>query len=93
MSVKTLIINNIPVAAEEGKTILEAAKESGIHIPTLCYLEGVSPAAACRQNAAGPCHAGHRGAGAGPRPGRARPAWAGPIRRRRVAESADAARR
>lgn len=38
MSVKTLTINNTPVAAEAGKTILEAAKESGIHIPTLCYL-------------------------------------------------------
>jgi bidirectional [NiFe] hydrogenase diaphorase subunit len=48
MSVKTLTINSAPVAAEEGKTILVAAKESGIHIPTLCYLEGVSPAAACR---------------------------------------------
>jgi bidirectional [NiFe] hydrogenase diaphorase subunit len=48
MSVKTLTINNTPVAAEEGKTILEAAKEAGIHIPTLCFLEGVSPVAACR---------------------------------------------
>ncbi len=48
MSVRTLTINNIPVAAEEGKTILEAAKEEDIHIPTLCFLEGVSPVAACR---------------------------------------------
>ncbi|MDJ0594067.1 MAG: bidirectional hydrogenase complex protein HoxU [Pleurocapsa sp. MO_226.B13] len=48
MSVRTLTINNIPVAAEEGKTILEAAKEADIHIPTLCSLEGVSPVAACR---------------------------------------------
>ncbi|MDJ0678978.1 MAG: bidirectional hydrogenase complex protein HoxU [Xenococcaceae cyanobacterium MO_167.B52] len=48
MSVKTLTINNTPVAAEEGKTILEAAKEAGIHIPTLCFLEGVSTVAACR---------------------------------------------
>ena len=48
MSVRTLTINNIPVAAEEGKTILEAAQESDIHIPTLCSLEGVSPVAACR---------------------------------------------
>ena len=48
MSVRTLTINNIPVAAEEGKTILEAAKEADIHIPTLCFLEGVSPVAACR---------------------------------------------
>ena len=48
MSVRTLTINNIPVAAEESSTILEAAKEAGIHIPTLCFLEGVSPVAACR---------------------------------------------
>ena len=48
MSVRTLTINNIPVAAEENKTILEAAKEAGIHIPTLCFLEGVSAVAACR---------------------------------------------
>ena len=48
MSVRTLTINNIPVAAESGKTILEAAKEADIHIPTLCFLEGVSAVAACR---------------------------------------------
>ena len=48
MSVRTLTINNIPIAAEEGKTILEAAKEADIHIPTLCFLEGVSAVAACR---------------------------------------------
>ena len=48
MSVRTLTINNIPVAAEEGKTILEAAKEADIYIPTLCFLEGVTAVAACR---------------------------------------------
>ncbi len=48
MSVRTLTINNIPVAAAAGKTILEAAKDAGIHIPTLCFLEGVSAVAACR---------------------------------------------
>ncbi|GAB4239521.1 MAG: bidirectional hydrogenase complex protein HoxU [Stanieria sp.] len=48
MSVRTLTIDGTPVAIEEGATILEAAKEAGIHIPTLCFLEGVSPVAACR---------------------------------------------
>ena len=48
MSVKTLTINNIPVAVEEGSTILEAAKEAGVYIPTLCFLEGVGSVAACR---------------------------------------------
>ena len=48
MSVRTLTINNIPVAIAEGATILEAAKEADVHIPTLCFLEGVSAVAACR---------------------------------------------
>jgi bidirectional [NiFe] hydrogenase diaphorase subunit len=36
------------VTALEGQTILEAAQEAGKSIPTLCYLEGLSPAGACR---------------------------------------------
>jgi bidirectional [NiFe] hydrogenase diaphorase subunit len=48
MSVKTLTIDGIPVAVEAGKTILQAARESGIPIPTLCQLDGVSNVAACR---------------------------------------------
>ena len=48
MSVKTLKINGQDLAIEEGATILEAAREVNISIPTLCYLAGVSPAAACR---------------------------------------------
>ncbi|MDY6782268.1 MAG: bidirectional hydrogenase complex protein HoxU [Cyanobacteriota bacterium] len=48
MSVKTLKINDIDIAVEEGATILEAAKEAGVRIPTLCHLEGVSDIGACR---------------------------------------------
>ncbi len=48
MSVKTLKIDGQDVAIEQGATILQAAHEAKINIPTLCYLEGVSPAAACR---------------------------------------------
>ena len=48
MSVKTLKINDIDVAVEEGSTILEAAKEAGVHIPVLCHLEGISDVGACR---------------------------------------------
>ena len=48
MSVKTLKIDGQDVAVEEGASILQAAKEADISIPTLCYLEGISPAAACR---------------------------------------------
>jgi len=36
------------VSALEGQTILEAAKEAGKYIPTLCYLEGLSVVGACR---------------------------------------------
>ncbi len=48
MSVKTLSINNQIISARENETILEAAKDAGIHIPTLCHLEGVSNVGACR---------------------------------------------
>ncbi|HAC62119.1 MAG TPA: bidirectional hydrogenase complex protein HoxU [Cyanothece sp. UBA12306] len=48
MAVNTLTINGQLVTASQGKTILEVAKESGISIPRLCYLEGVSSVAACR---------------------------------------------
>ncbi len=48
MAVKTLTINDRFVSARESETILDAAKDAGIHIPTLCYLEGVSEAGTCR---------------------------------------------
>ncbi len=48
MSVKTLTIDGHQIAVEEGTTVLEAAKEAGVHIPTLCHLEGVTNASACR---------------------------------------------
>ncbi|MBU1098847.1 MAG: [FeFe] hydrogenase, group A [Bacteroidetes bacterium] len=43
-----LTINNIKVQAEEGMTILEAAKSVGIHIPTLCHMKDLTPTGACR---------------------------------------------
>lgn len=48
MSVKTLKIDGIDVAIEAGSSILQAAKEAGVRIPTLCHLDGVSDVAACR---------------------------------------------
>jgi iron-only hydrogenase group A len=44
----TLTIDQIPVDAPEGATILEAARQAGIKIPTLCYLEKVQAIGACR---------------------------------------------
>ncbi len=41
-------INNIPVSAPKGSTILDAAKLAGIKIPTLCYLKDINAIGACR---------------------------------------------
>lgn len=41
-------INNIEVTAKKGQTILEAARDAGIHIPTLCYLKDINEIGACR---------------------------------------------
>lgn len=46
--IKTLTIDGKEVSAREGETILQVARENGIDIPTLCYLEGLSPYGACR---------------------------------------------
>lgn len=48
MTVRTLVIDGEPVGAREDETILEAAREHGILIPTLCYLDGLSAVGACR---------------------------------------------
>jgi bidirectional [NiFe] hydrogenase diaphorase subunit len=41
-------INDTQVAAEEGWTVLEAARHHGFDIPTLCYHEAVASSGACR---------------------------------------------
>jgi len=43
-----LTVNGLGVDVEEGTTLLEAAKYLGFPIPTLCYMEGLSPYGACR---------------------------------------------
>ena len=43
-----LTINNKKITAEEGTTILDAAKKNGINIPSLCYLEGIHKFGSCR---------------------------------------------
>ena len=48
MSVCTLRINDQDLAVPLGTTLLQAARQAGIHIPTLCFLEGLSAVAACR---------------------------------------------
>lgn len=41
-------INNQPVTAHKGETILQAARKAGFYIPTMCYLEKTTPCASCR---------------------------------------------
>lgn len=48
MAARTFTINDQLVSAREGETILEAARENGIYIPTLCHLDGVTDVGACR---------------------------------------------
>lgn len=44
----TLTIDGLTTQARQGLTILQAARELGIPIPTLCYHEALKPFAACR---------------------------------------------
>jgi bidirectional [NiFe] hydrogenase diaphorase subunit len=48
MSEILLQIDGKEVKAEEGMTILEAARSIGISIPTLCHHEKLNPYGACR---------------------------------------------
>lgn len=43
-----LKIDNVEVTVPEGTTILKAAKDNGVIIPTLCNLEGLTSYAGCR---------------------------------------------
>jgi iron-only hydrogenase group A len=44
----TLTIDNTKVEVPEGTSVLDACRQAGAHIPTLCYLEGVQAIGACR---------------------------------------------
>lgn len=44
----TFHINGQELQAEEGTTILAAARSAGIRIPTLCYLKDYTPGSSCR---------------------------------------------
>ncbi len=41
-------INGIALRAEENDTVLQVARENGIHLPTLCYNESLGPEGRCR---------------------------------------------
>ena len=48
MVVTTLTIDDQLVSARSDQTLLETAKDAGIHIPTLCSMAGISSIGACR---------------------------------------------
>lgn len=48
MAAKTLTIDGKQISAEENATVLQAAEEAGIKIPTLCHLDGAYDVGACR---------------------------------------------
>ena len=48
MAEVNITLNGRPVSVAEGATILEAARQEGIDIPTLCYHPELAPIGACR---------------------------------------------
>ena len=44
----SLTIDGVQVQVPQGTTVLEAAKQVGIRIPTLCFLKGINELGACR---------------------------------------------
>jgi bidirectional [NiFe] hydrogenase diaphorase subunit len=48
VAVVTLTVNGQEISARAEDTILTAAREAGIQIPTMCHLDGVSEVGACR---------------------------------------------
>ncbi len=48
MAAVNVTINGKSCTAESGRTILQAARENGIYIPTLCHFDGIEGKANCR---------------------------------------------
>ena len=43
-----MVVDGRAMKAVEGETILSALRREGIHVPTLCHMEGLTPSGACR---------------------------------------------
>ena len=43
-----LAVDGVPVSVPEGSTLLDACRAAGTDIPTLCYLETLTPVNVCR---------------------------------------------
>lgn len=48
MADQCMMINGRKAAFSAGQTILEAARDNGVRIPTMCHLKGATPTGACR---------------------------------------------
>ncbi|MFQ7399663.1 MAG: 2Fe-2S iron-sulfur cluster-binding protein, partial [Neglectibacter sp.] len=48
MDMVNIKINGVPCEVPANATILEAAREAGIDIPTLCFLKDINQIGACR---------------------------------------------
>jgi NADH-quinone oxidoreductase subunit G/NADP-reducing hydrogenase subunit HndD len=46
--VAAITVNGRDTEAQNGETILSALTREGIHVPTLCHVEGLTPTGACR---------------------------------------------
>ncbi len=44
----TMTIDNQTISVPEGTTVLQAIRQAGVDLPTLCYWEGLPPYGACR---------------------------------------------
>ena len=44
----TIEANGRPIHAKKGEMLLKALQRAGVDIPTLCYMEGLTPTGACR---------------------------------------------
>ena len=42
------VIDGRECRSEEGRFLVDAAKENGVYIPTLCNYEGLRPKGSCR---------------------------------------------
>ncbi len=43
-----ITVNGKTVEAQAGETLLTVLRREGIHVPTLCHMEGMLPSGACR---------------------------------------------
>jgi len=48
MSTITIEANGRPIHAKKGEMLLKTLQRAGVDIPTLCYMEGLTPTGACR---------------------------------------------